>query len=193
MSDRSPVLLRGAMPATMAPGRANGLYVVVVGEGVCRPFLRGRSKQPSIPQIRFPLEVMKECGVSDSQTSGVSAIRRNVPSARCIGMHDHSYQGQPLGSTASKLSGPFPLESCSIIVRGCSCALGRELVHCPDAAAMSAADAAAALAAARCRFPVPFWLARTRVPRTRLAAPATLCRCSIQTSHSVDSRPMFSA
>ena len=47
------------------------------------------------------------------QTSGVSAICRNVPSARCIGMHDHSYQGQPLGSTASKLSGPFPLESCS--------------------------------------------------------------------------------
>ena len=33
MSDRSPVLLRGAMPAAMAPGRANGLYVVVVGEG----------------------------------------------------------------------------------------------------------------------------------------------------------------
>ena len=32
MSDRSPVLLRGAMPAAMAPGRANGLYVVVVGE-----------------------------------------------------------------------------------------------------------------------------------------------------------------
>ena len=24
----------------MAPGRANGLYVIVVGEGVCRPFLR---------------------------------------------------------------------------------------------------------------------------------------------------------
>ena len=31
------------------PGRANGLYVVVVGEGECRPFLRGRSEQPSIP------------------------------------------------------------------------------------------------------------------------------------------------
>ena len=46
MSDRSPVLLRGAMPAAMAPGRANGLYVVVVGEGECRPFLRGRSEQP---------------------------------------------------------------------------------------------------------------------------------------------------
>ena len=28
--------LRGAMPAAMSPGRANGLYVVVVGEGVCR-------------------------------------------------------------------------------------------------------------------------------------------------------------
>ena len=42
MSDRSPVLLRGAMPAAMAPGRANGLYVVVVGEVIyhnyCRPF-----------------------------------------------------------------------------------------------------------------------------------------------------------
>ena len=49
MSDRSPVLLRGAMPAAMAPGRANGLYVVVVGEGECRPFLRGRSEQPSVP------------------------------------------------------------------------------------------------------------------------------------------------
>ena len=33
----------GAMPAAMVPGMANGLYVVVVGEGVCRPFLRGRS------------------------------------------------------------------------------------------------------------------------------------------------------
>ena len=34
-------LLRGAMPAAMAaPGRANGLHVVVVGEGECRPFLR---------------------------------------------------------------------------------------------------------------------------------------------------------
>ena len=30
-----------AMPAAMPPGRANGLYVVVVGEGVRRPFLRG--------------------------------------------------------------------------------------------------------------------------------------------------------
>ena len=49
MSGRGPVLLRGAMPAAMAPGRANGLYVVVVGEGECRPFLRGRSEQPSIP------------------------------------------------------------------------------------------------------------------------------------------------
>ena len=39
-------------------GRANGLYVVVVGEGVCRPFLRGRSKQPSIPQIRLPQEAL---------------------------------------------------------------------------------------------------------------------------------------
>ena len=43
MSGRGPVLYRGAMPAAMATGRANGLYVVyivVVGEGVCRPFLR---------------------------------------------------------------------------------------------------------------------------------------------------------
>ena len=37
------------LPAAMAPGRANGLYVVVVGEGECGPFLRGRSEQPSIP------------------------------------------------------------------------------------------------------------------------------------------------
>ena len=43
----------------------------------------------------------------------------------------------------------------------------------------STADAAATLAAARCRFPVPFWLARTRVPRARLAVPATLCMCSV--------------
>ena len=57
----------------------NGLYVVVVGGGVCRPFLRGRSKQPSIPQIRLPLEVWF-CGVGHP---GVSAIRRNVPGARC--------------------------------------------------------------------------------------------------------------
>ena len=29
------------MPAAIAPGRANGLYVVVVGEGLRVPFLRG--------------------------------------------------------------------------------------------------------------------------------------------------------
>ena len=46
---------------------------------MCRPFLRGRSKQPSIPQIRLPLEVWF-CGVGHP---GVSAIRRNVPGARC--------------------------------------------------------------------------------------------------------------
>ena len=33
------------------PGRANGLYVVVVGGGECRPFLRGRSEQPSVPWL----------------------------------------------------------------------------------------------------------------------------------------------
>ena len=49
MGQKSHGTLRGAMPAAMAPGRANGLYVVVVGEGECRPFLRGRLEQPSIP------------------------------------------------------------------------------------------------------------------------------------------------
>ena len=41
------------MPAAMAPGRANGLYVVVVGEGVCRPFLRVGREAPHDPQIRY--------------------------------------------------------------------------------------------------------------------------------------------
>ena len=43
----------------------------------------------------------------------------------------------------------------------------------------STADAAAARAAARCRFPPASWLARTRVPRARLAVPATLCMCRV--------------
>ena len=36
------------MPAAMAPGRANGLYVVVVGVGVQVLFLRGGGN-PAIP------------------------------------------------------------------------------------------------------------------------------------------------
>ena len=45
VSGRGPVLL--AMPAAMAPERVNGLYVVVVGEGVCRSFLRVGREAPS--------------------------------------------------------------------------------------------------------------------------------------------------
>ena len=57
-----------------------------------------------------------------------------------VGPHlsSHSYPGQPLGSTASKLGGPFPLEPCSISVRGCSRVLGKELVRCRCELYMSA-------------------------------------------------------
>ena len=99
MSGRSPVLLRGAMPAAMAPGRANGLYVVVVGEDVRGPFLRGRSKQPSIPQIRLPatLSVLFYCRVSyhtsvilQHLNSGTSTPRKLQPGyAPHLGLKRH--------------------------------------------------------------------------------------------------------
>ena len=47
--------------SAIARGRANGLYVVVVGEGVRVPFLRGGVQHSSLVspsrQSRFPLEV----------------------------------------------------------------------------------------------------------------------------------------
>ena len=71
MSGRGPVLLRGALPAAMAPGRANGLNVVVVGEGVCWVNVvvvvvvyalasGGARGSRHDPQIRLPQEVIKE-------------------------------------------------------------------------------------------------------------------------------------
>ena len=69
------------MPAAMAPpGRANGLYVVVVGEGVCRPFLRGSSIKAaaSIPQTWLPLEVIngkQACSLTSERLEGAAASR----------------------------------------------------------------------------------------------------------------------
>ena len=54
MSSRGPVLLREAVPAAMAPGRANGLHVGVVGDEECWPVLRGAHKAAiGSPQSRL--------------------------------------------------------------------------------------------------------------------------------------------
>ena len=104
----------------MAPGRANGLYVVVVGGGVRVPFLRGGGN-PAVhpPQSRFPLRVNELLECFDVYTLYSLWVGPHLSS--------HSYPGQPLGSAASKLCGPFPLEPCSISVRGCSLVLGKVL------------------------------------------------------------------
>ena len=56
--------MREAMPrAAMAPGRANGLYVVVVGGGVQVPFLRGGGN-PAIPlSDSVPTEGYRKVGL----------------------------------------------------------------------------------------------------------------------------------
>ena len=98
----------------MAPGRANGLHVGVVGDEECWPVLRGAHKAAiGSPQSRLPLEVMIVYYVGDTQgdsyrglaspaqvlgphpkslwrrTPGVAAIRSNVPSAVLRRGHVH--------------------------------------------------------------------------------------------------------
>ena len=77
----------------MAPGRANELYVVVVGEGVCRPFLRllcllarasqrhlhVRSLLESIAPLRYRLPV--PVPVPAPGTRACSAVLGSAPSA----------------------------------------------------------------------------------------------------------------
>ena len=48
-----PGFVPRGVPAAMPPGRANGLYVGVVGDGECRPFFRvGRTAQQGRPTVR---------------------------------------------------------------------------------------------------------------------------------------------
>ena len=67
--------------------------------------------------------------------------------------------GQPLGSAASKLCSPFPLEPCSISVRGC--------LRACRARCSSTADAAAA---GCCALPLP----------SRLSARSDACACTFK-------------
>ena len=91
------------MPAAMAPGRANGLYVVVVGEEVCRPFLREGHEAPHDPQIRLPLEVIF-CGNQESELR--DSKQSHTP-------------GSALECTSRRQSGHFSFIIGLVVGRGC--------------------------------------------------------------------------
>ena len=99
-----------------------------------------------IGSLRVPSESAPTGGSNRARRAGIraeaqaSALRRRLMNyfdvyisySLWVGPHlsSHSYPGQPLGSAASKLCGPFPLEPCSISVRGGSRVLGKVLIYC---------------------------------------------------------------